>query len=46
MGKLAGLGLTNIFLVWLICCLLTVMAKTIVLKYNMPDSLQSFVTAV
>ena len=46
MNKLAGVGLTNILVIWLICCMFTVMAKTIVLKFNMPDSLQTFVTAV
>ena len=45
MGKLGGVGLTNIIVIWLICSLLTLLAKTIVLKYDLPDSVQAVVTA-
>lgn len=47
MDKFAGVGLANILMIWLVCCLLTVIAKTVVLKYpKVPDSVQSVVTAV
>lgn len=31
--KLFGLGMVNLISVWLMCCLLTVMAKVIFTKY-------------
>lgn len=47
MDKFAGVGLTNIIIIWLMCCMFTVIAKTVVLKYpSIPDSVQSVVTSV
>ena len=46
MDKFAGVGLTNIIIIWICCMLLTLMAKTIVLKYpSIPESVQTVVTA-
>lgn len=46
MEKLGGVGLTNIIIIWLICSVFSLLAKTIVLKYNVPDSIQTVVTAI
>ena len=47
MEKFAGVGLANILIIWLICCMLTVITKTVVLKYDaIPDSVQAVVTSV
>lgn len=47
MEKFAGVGLANILIIWLVCCMFTVIAKTIALKYDaIPDSVQSVITAV
>ena len=47
MEKFAGVGLVNIIMIWLVCCLLTVITKTLVLKFPaIPDSVQTVVTAV
>lgn len=43
--KFAGVGLINIIIIWLCCMVLSIMAKTIVLKYNVPESVQAVVTA-
>lgn len=34
MEKFAGVGLTNIIIIWLICSLLTIIAKVIFTKYQ------------
>lgn len=47
MDKFAGVGLFNIVLIWLVCCMLTIMLKTVVLKFDkIPDSVQSVVTTI
>lgn len=47
MEKFAGVGLTNIVLIWLVCSLMTILAKTLVLKYEkIPDSVQNVVTSI
>lgn len=33
MDKFAGVGLKNIFLIWLVCMVLSLVAKVIVTKY-------------
>ena len=34
MDKFAGVGLTNIFLIWLCCIVFSLMAKVILTKYH------------
>ena len=43
--KFAGVGLQNVLVIWLCCMLFSLIAKTIVLKYDLPDSVQAVVTA-
>ena len=33
MDKFAGVGLKNIFIIWLVCIIFTLMAKVILVKY-------------
>ena len=45
MDKFAGVGIQNVLVIWLCCMLFSLIAKTIVLKYDLPDSVQAVVTA-
>lgn len=44
MDKFAGVGLINIFLIWLCCIVLSIMAKVILTKYHV-DGLSEVVLA-
>ena len=33
MDKFAGVGLKNIFIIWIICCFFTLMMRVIAVKY-------------
>ena len=45
MEKFAGVGLTNILVIWLVCTFFTLMAKTLVVKYNVPEGVQDVILA-
>lgn len=44
MDKFAGVGLKNIFLIWLVCIIFSLMAKVILTKYPV-DGLSQIVLA-
>lgn len=44
MDKFAGVGLGNIFLIWLVCIVFSVVAKTIAVKYPI-DGLSDIIQA-
>lgn len=43
MDKFAGVGLTNILVIWLLCTFFTLIAKTLVIKYNAPDGVKDVI---
>ena len=45
MNKFAGVGLTNIVIIWLVCLVLTLIARTLVVKYNVPEGIRDVVLA-
>ena len=45
LDKFAGIGLKNILIIWLICCIFTVMAKVIFIKHEV-EGVSDFFRAV
>ena len=45
MEKFGGVGLVNIVIIWLVCMVLTLIARTLVVKYNVPVGLRDVVLA-
>lgn len=45
MEKFAGVGLGNIFVIWLVCMLFTLIAKIIAGKYPVPGVAEVIMTA-
>ena len=43
--KIGGVGLKNIFVIWLICCLLSLMAKVMAVKYPIKGVTETVMTA-
>lgn len=41
--KFAGVGLTNIIVIWLMCLLLDKVAKILVVQYKAPESVQALI---
>ena len=45
MDKFAGVGLVNIFVIWLVCCCLTVLAKSVFTLYEV-EGVSEFIRTV
>lgn len=45
MDKFAGVGLTNILVIWLLCTFFTLVAKTLVVKYPVPEGMKDAILA-